>query len=385
MRKVLLTLVVSASVLSCLWGPGAAGAQDTLSQAQVQDLATGAVCTHEEFFRRVSAIGEFLGEFVDSSAVPGISLALGIGGFTWFQGFGYADLGERRPMTPHSRLRIGSVSKSLTAMAMGRLLEEGLLDLDLPVWHYVPEFPVKEHPLTSRHILGHQSGIRHYRGTEAYSNERYATVTEAMSVFADEPLLFEPGTSVSYSTYGFTLLSAVMEKASGRPFLSLVEDLVLDPVGMTRTGPEIGGEPIPEQATGYELGRNGQPYVPPQVDLSNKWAGGGYVSTAGDLLKFARAHLAETVLRTETVELLWTPQATAQGTATTHAMGWQVVPGPGGRTMLVSGGSAIGGTAVVFLFPGEEVIVVFLTNMGNAPIRGVPMRVAQMLLGEGEI
>lgn len=384
MRRMVRSVAASLLVLWGVFGSGQAGAQETLPQAEPRDSTTGPFATHDEFFRRVTDIGKFLAEFVDSSSVPGVSIALGAGRFTWFQGFGYADLSEEQPITPHTRFRIGSVSKSLTTAALGRMLEVGRLDLDLPVWHYVPEFPVREHTVTSRHLLGHQSGIRHYRGNEAYSNEHYPSVTDAISVFSHDPLRFEPGTASSYSTYGFTLLSVVMERASGRPFLSLVDELVLGPVGMTHTGPEIRGQPIPEQATSYELGRDGWPYVPPEVDLSNKWAGGGYVSTAGDLLKFARAHLNETVLRKETIDLLWTPQATSDGTPTNHGMGWQVVRGPGGRTMLVSGGSAIGGTAVVFLFPEEEVTTVFLTNMGNAPIRGIPMRVAQLLLGEGE-
>jgi len=120
---------------------------------------------------------------------------------------------------------------------------------------------------------------------------------------------------------------------------------------MTRTEPEVGGRSPPDQATGYELDADGQPRKAPHTNLSNKWAGGGYVSTAG-------------------------------GTETHYGVGWQMAPMTDGRRLLVAGGSAIGGTTVVFVLPEEEAVVVFMTNMGNAPIRGVPMRVLLTLLGE---
>lgn len=110
--------------------------------------------------------------------------------------------------------------------------------------------------------------------------------------------------------------------------------------------------------------------------------GGGYVSTAGDLLKFARSHLKGGPVSPQTLGLLWTSRKTSDGTDTRQGMGWQIVTDPNGRRMVVAGGSAIGGTAVVFFFPDDDVVMVFLTNMGNAPIRGVPMNVARILLGE---
>jgi CubicO group peptidase (beta-lactamase class C family) len=266
-------------------------------------------------------------------------------------------------------------------MALGRLVDEGTLELDVEVQDYVPEFPEKDFPITLRHLAAHQSGVRHYRRDEALSNRRFETVTEALSIFASDPLVTEPGVATSYSTYGYTLLSAAMERASGRPFLDLMEERVLSPLGMARTGPEVKGHLHPDQAAGYEPGSNGPPRRPPETDLSNKWAGGGYVSTAGDLLRFARAHLDGTLLAPETLDLLWSPQVTRDGEESPFGIGWQVARLPDGTRLMVAGGNAIGGTTVVFVFPDVGVVVVFLTNMGNAPIRGVPLRLARILLG----
>jgi serine beta-lactamase-like protein LACTB len=345
-------------------------------------LAAQVPTTSAEFGERTSRIAELLQAFVDSSPVPGVSVAVGVGDdLTWVQAFGYADLDAHRRMTPDTRVRIGSVSKSLTAVALAQLVLEGTLDLDVPIQRYVPEFPDKGVPITARQLATHQAGIRHYRGDEAYSHEHFASVLDAISVFANDTLVARPGSTVSYSTYGYTLLSAAMERAAGEPFLSLMSRRVTTPLGMTHTGPETAGTVVPDQATGYELS-NGEPAIPPDVDLSSKWAGGGFVSTAGDLLTFARAHLQGDAITPKMRELLWTPSELSNGTKTPFGIGWQVARDPGGRRMMVSGGSAIGGTAVVFVFPDDAAVVVVLTNMGNAPIRGVPLRVARVLLGD---
>ncbi|MGD2122205.1 MAG: serine hydrolase domain-containing protein [Gemmatimonadota bacterium] len=362
------------------------------------DAAQGVPKTPAEFFERVHEIKEFLEEFVDTSAVPGASIALGVGEFTRFEGFGWANIEAKTPVTPETRFRIGSVSKVLTAAAMGLMVEAGDVDLDAVIQEYVPEFPRKEYPITLRHLATHQAGIHHYRGDEALSNRRFGSVLEAISVFAEDPLVAEPGSAFNYSTYGYTLLSAALERASGQTFLDLMQERVLEPIGMTHTGPEISGSLHPDQAVGYEPDYAGGVRIPPETDLSNKWAGGGYVSNAADLLRFARAHLTGSFLRQETLELLWQEQTTADGTPTGHGIAWQtgVMETGGeadgeadgetageadGRRFVAAGGNAIGGTTVMVAFPDEEVVMVFMTNIGNAPIRGVPQRLVRILLG----
>jgi serine beta-lactamase-like protein LACTB len=338
-----------------------------------------------EFSQRVNEIREYVQGFLKESVVPGISIGLAVGDeFTHLEGFGFADLDSRRPVTPQTRFRIGSVSKTLTAAALGLLLEDGELDLEADVRRYVPEFPDKGSPITLRHLACHQSGIRHYRGDESLSDSPYKSVLEALKVFAGDPLIGKPGTAHSYSTYGYTLLSAAMERGAGQAFLALMTEKVLRPLQMTQTGPEVGGRPLPDQATGYVSGADGKAQVAPKTDLSNIWAGGGFVSTAGDLLKFAQAHFHGRFLQPKTLDLLWTHQTTDDGTETRTGIGWQVAQTPKGRRLLVSGGNSIGGTVVMFVLPEERIVLAFLTNMTSAPIRGVPKKALEILLGEGD-
>ena len=109
----------------------------------------------------------FVRALVVEENLPGLSLAVGMAGdIVWAEGFGWADIDERRPVTPKTLFRIGSVAKPMTATAVGLLHERGLLDLDAPVRDYVPSFPEKEWSVTTRQLMGHVAGVRHYGDDE---------------------------------------------------------------------------------------------------------------------------------------------------------------------------------------------------------------------------
>ena len=166
--------------------------------------------------------------------IPGFAIAVAVNGrIVWSEAFGYADLDAKRPATAATQFRIGSVSKPLTAAAIAQLFETGKLDIDAPVQRYVPSFPDKAAPITTRLVGGHLAGIRHYQGAEFTLNRRFATVAEGLSVFANDSLLFPPGTRFSYSSYGFNLLSAVVEGASHEEFLAYMSRHVFGPLHMT--------------------------------------------------------------------------------------------------------------------------------------------------------
>src|SRR5206468_1685051 len=133
------------------------------------------------------------------------------------------------------------------AAAVALLYEQGKLDLDAPVQRYVPAFPTKPYPITTRELAGHLAGIRHYRGDEFRLNRHFDTVVEGLSIFEDDSLLFPPGTKFSYSSYGWNLISAVVEGASGETFLRYISDHVFRPLGMTRTAPDRVDSLIPHR------------------------------------------------------------------------------------------------------------------------------------------
>lgn len=300
--------------------------------------------------------------------IPGFAIAVAVDGrVVWSEAFGYADLEAKLPATPATQFRIGSVSKPLTAAAVAQLVERGTLDLDAQVQRYVPGFPDKGVPITTRLVAGHLAGIRHYRGGEFTLNRRFATVTEALSIFKDDALLFPPGTRFSYSSYGFNLLSAVVERASGEEFLAYMSRHVFQPLSMTSTAPDKNDSLIPNRTRFYER-RAGAFALAPTVDNSYKWAGGGFLSTAEDLVRFGSAHLAPAFLKGETLELLFTPQRTTAGEATRYGIGWFVARDTLGHRYVFHGGGSVGGTTAFGVDRDSRVVFAVVTNLSNAPL-----------------
>jgi len=304
-----------------------------------------------------------------SSHIPGVQVAVAIDGtLVWSEGFGYADAARKRPVTRATQFRIGSVSKPLTAAAVVLLYEQGKLDLDAPIQRYVPTFPDKGYPISTRQLAGHLAGIRHYKDREFFLNRHFATVRDGLAIFQDDSLLFPPGTRFSYSSYGWNLVSAAVEGAAGEDFLPYISARVFRPLGLTHTAPDRADSVLPDRTQFYDADSTGVYHLAPPVDNSYKWAGGGFVSTAEDLVKFGSALLAPGFLRRETLDLLFTSQRTSAGEETGYGIGWFVRTDSLGHHWAFHGGSAVGGTAVFGLDRDSHVVVALLTNLSAAPV-----------------
>src|SRR5256886_13665914 len=301
--------------------------------------------------------------------IPGVQVAVAIDGrVAWWEGCGYAAAARRRPVTRETQFRIGSVSKPLTAAAVALLCEQGKLDLDAPIQRYVPSFPDKGFPITTRQLAGHLAGIRNYQDREFFLDRRFATVRDGLAIFQNDALLFPPGTRFSYSSYGWNLVSAVVEGASGEDFLPYISAHVFRPLGLTHTAPDRTDSVVPGRTQFYDGDSAGGYHVAPPVDNSYKWAGGGFVSTAEDLVKFGSALVAPGFLRRQTLELLFTSQRTSAGEETGYGIGWFLRTGSLGHHWAFHGGSAVGGTAVFGVDRDAHVVVALLTNLSDAAV-----------------
>src|SRR5256884_3930946 len=179
--------------------------------------------------------------FMSANSVPGMGAAVVLDGEpVWSAGFGMADLEDSAPATSSTLFRLGSLSKPITATALLQLWEHGKLDLDAPVQKYCPAFPQKEWPITSRELLGHLGGIRHYnrdgKGDIPEDSARhFASMEESLHIFAADPLVAKPGTKFNDSTYGYTLVGCVLEGAASEKYVDYVRDNVFGPAGMDHT------------------------------------------------------------------------------------------------------------------------------------------------------
>ncbi len=315
--------------------------------------------------------------FMAERRIPGLSIAVGQHDrLVWAQAFGVSDLEAATPVTAESVFPLGSTSKVLTSLALGKLVEEGKLDLDAPIQTYVPYFPAKGHALTARLLAGHLAGLRDYdMAAGEYTNTReFRSIQEAVGVFRDDPLRFEPGTKYAYSAYNFVLLSAAIEGASGRDFLSFVNERIVVPLGLDHTGPNRQAAPAPGLVTSYIAGFIGAPMKAPATDVSNKWAAGGFVSTPTEMVRLGNAVLAGRVVKPETFHLLTTPQKLADGTdnGEGYAMGWRSgrrkISASGRELRVVHhGGVANGAMSFFVLLPEAGLVVSIQGNLTFQP------------------
>ena len=301
------------------------------------------------------------------------SLAISIvndGQLMFAKGYGESDLENNVQATAETVYRIASLSKSLTATAAMRLVEEHKLELDAPVQKYCSAFPTKQWPMTVREVLTHQSGIRHYKNDEESINTRhYASINEALTQdFAKDPLLFEPGTKFSYTSYGYILLGCVMEGASGMSYPEYMQQSIFAPAGMTSTRLDDVFAIIPHRARGYSVDKDGKLQNAILLDISNKPSGSGINSTAHDLGLFMVALYGGRLVMQATWNQMITPAKTLDGKPTIYGYGW-FVGGPisshHGLREVGHGGDVQGFASVLYAIPEKKFAVIVLSNGEN--------------------
>lgn len=357
---------IAVATVLALAGAGHAVAQDTTSApASLAD--------------RLEQAREMLRLHQDTSGVAGLSAAIAVDGrLVWTGGFGFADLQNRVPAGPEMVSRIGSISKPVAAVAAMALRDRGRIDLDAPISTDLPEYPAENARITMRQLMSHTAGVRHYNGDEFMSNVSYPDVLTPLEVFWADSLLFEPGTDYSYTTYGWTVVSAVTEAADGRrSWVEILNDEVVAPLGLTTLQPEWQDSVIPHHARFYERDSTGVHVNAPEVDLSNKWAGGGLVATTADLVNFALGVLHGDVLSESARAEMWTRQTADDDPS--YGLGWFLGEVDGHRMINHAGGS-MGATAMLILLPDHDIAVAILGNTGGIGHGGIAANVARLFV-----
>jgi CubicO group peptidase (beta-lactamase class C family) len=321
-------------------------------------------------------------EEMEDKEYPGLAISVWRQGeLIWSEGFGYANIEDEVPVSPSESLfRIGSISKALTSAGLARLVAEREFDLDAPIQQYVPYFPKKRWTITTRQVAQHTAGIRHYRGLEFWSNVHYDHVRDALAVFMEDTLLFRPGSDYAYSSYGWNLVSAAIEGSAGVPFIEFMQSNVFEPLGMHHTHPDDVKLTKLNRVTFYDY-LNEVNTVSPDVDLSIKWAGGGFLSTSEDLIRFGEAMLHHRLVDLKTTQSFWTPAALEDGKSTNYGLGWASRTTEVDAQWVGHGGGSIGGSSMFIIYPDEELIVVLLINRTRAAAQSLAFRVATAFLG----
>ena len=330
-------------------------------------------------------------KFMAATSAPGVAAAVVLKGEeVWSEGFGMADLENSVPVTPHTLFRLASVSKPITATAAMQLWEQGKLDLDAPIQKYCPAFPQKEWPITTKELLGHLGGVRHYRpeNDEETNNTKHFDdpIAAGIQFFAADPLVAKPGTKFSYSTQGFTLVGCAIEGATHEKYVDYVVTHIFQPAHMTESRWDDRYAIIPRRTRFYSKSKTGAVMNADFLDASYKIPGGGWLSSADDMASFEVAILRDALLKRATRDVMWTPQQpSTPGMAgeghRSYALGWGTGDSSGVPDVGHGGGQQ-GTSTFIMLAPAQQMGVVVLINMDDIDASALAADLMKQLVGQ---
>ena len=293
--------------------------------------------------------------------------------------YGAADIATKTPLTPGTVLRLGSITKQFTAVAILMLMEEGKLALNDPITRFFPDYPTGGKVITIEHLLTHTSGIVSYTGKPDFGDgvTRNLSVAQMIDTFKNDPLEFEPGTQFHYNNSGYFLLGAVIEKASGLSYPRFLEQRIFTPLGMKDTAYEGFERSAAPRAKGYSAkGKAFEPAAP--MSMSQPYAAGALVSTVGDMAKWDAAITAGKLIKPASWKLAFTPYKLNPQKSTGYGYGWGVRTFQGVPAIDHDGG--INGFSTYALrLPQQKIFVAVLANHDSGGVH--PEVLAQKAAG----
>lgn len=297
---------------------------------------------------------------------------------------GRSDIDGNLPYSPATINRIASITKTMTAIAVVQLWEQGLIDLDAAIQTYLPDYPTyAEGMVRVRHLLQHTSGIDSYRNRETENKDYYPSLAAAAEVFQDRPLMHTPGTQETYSSYGYLVLGMIIEAVSGMTYEAYLQEKIWTPAGMQHTGIEYADNRPEGMTEFYYRNRRGKIKKSTPNDLSNRIPGGGVYSTAEDLLRFGHAILDGSLIQDSTFQMMQ-EQSGVPYEGSPYGMGIFLYGiNPNWGKVVGHGGGQTGVTAHMFIMTEQRTVVVVLSNTALAgqfvgPLAGQVMRLAYL-------
>jgi len=326
-------------------------------------------------------VDELVYRYMSQQGVPGATLAVSRDGkLVYAQAYGFADSESGERMKTDTRSRISSISKSITAVAIMKLMEEGKLDLDDHVFgddgilgnDFGSQRPYRQYvtDLTIKHCLSHHVGGWGNASNDPTMMRDDLDAQQLLSYIIDYvPLSNPPGTSYAYSNVGFMILGRVIEKITQKTYEQYVQDEILGPVGIT--GMEIGGNTLEERKPGESRYHSAGAYT---RNFSRRDANGGWVATATDLVRlFVHVDGVATVpdlLEGTTIQTMTTPPFDYQR----YALGFNIDGStwshggsfPGSRSHWIRTGSGV--CAAIMVNGDASDLQSLLENIISAPV-----------------
>ncbi|MFK5878858.1 MAG: serine hydrolase [Flavobacteriaceae bacterium] len=289
------------------------------------------------------------------------------------KGFGYANLEWGIPNQTDTKFRIASITKPFTAMLIMQLVADGKLDLHQPISNYLPDYPKSYgDKITIHHLLTHTSGTTRDYDSDLPKNkypDRYRT-EEVVQQYSNLPLEFEPGEKFSYSNTGYHTLALIIETITGQSYETVLQEQILDPIGMKNTGVDKHRPIIKNRAYGYFKGF-GDYFNADFGDMSAITGVGNIYSTVEDMFLLDQALYTEKLLPKKHLDLVFSEQISDPAYGGFYGYGWEIRGKPIGNTSktvetIGHSGSMKGFTALFTRIPSSNSSIVFFNNTGRA-------------------
>lgn len=318
--------------------------------------------SENELIKRYS---DYLEKYYINKRVPSISAGiLKDGNIQWLEAKGNIDLETFAPAKTTSLYRIASITKSITAVAVMKLYEKRLIDLEDDISKYVSYFPKKKWKITIKNLLNHTGGIRNYKTEDEFNSKIfYSSTKDAVMTFANDDLLFRPGTNYNYTSLGYSLLAALIENVTKMSFESYLRKEIFQIAGMKSTRVDKQREIITERVKGYEKSPDRKFINSPLADLSIKVAGGGLISTAEDILLFAKSLLEGKLISKSTLEIMIQPTILKNGARRNYGLGFSLSDPKDSINFFGHDGLGTGFTTKLIIDQSNNSAVVTLINL----------------------
>ena len=332
--------------------------------------------------RSNSAVGEKMRSLLQrevDAAGPGAAVLVAKSGQVVFRAArGRADIELAAALEPRHVFRIGSITKTLTATTILKLVSTGNLSLDAPLSRFLPDYPNGTN-ISIAQLLDHTAGV-----SDAWDANPAGAMTTAELVrrIEQQPADFPPGSDWRYSNSGYILLGAIIEKVTGNPWCVAMRDSLLVPLEMTHSGCYRDNELVPARVEGYSVDERGTVVRAPWISMTGPGAAGALSSTADDLFRFMHALATGRVLPANLYRQMTTAKATSSGQAVSY--GYGVMLGTvRGEPVVEHNGGIDGFASQLTYFPKQDVTVVVLANTdaGRPNPRSLAHRFGALAIG----
>lgn len=310
----------------------------------------------------IAKIAETLDNFEEQLDFSGVVLIARGDEILFEQGYGYAVVEFEVENQPDTVFRVASISKQFTGMAIAKLAEEGLLDVDESICTYLPRCPEQWNEITVLNLLTHTSGLPF----DAPQNKR-------------NPALAFPLGKHQYSNFGYNLLAEIVTSVSGVPFRRYLKETFFDPLGMNDTNLEV--DPlivVPRRAEGYLSNTRRSPTTP----MANFQGSASAYSSAEDLLKWERALETGQVISQESFDEMWR-RAVKVDEDSYYGYGIRSIKRMG-QDAYFHGGIGEGYRAQKFYLPEHDITYILLSNRENDLSWDITDSIFQILFPETE-